>query len=92
MYRSVAGVVCVVWVNITLARNPKLEPDALRDVYDWWTALMYQQNCWTACSELQITSCTPACRVGWAAVAMLRISFAILLQRLPVKLRLTGFS
>jgi len=46
----------VVWVNITSARNPKLEPlDAWHAVYDRLTAttLMYQPDCRTACGHRQ---------------------------------------
>jgi len=34
--------------------------------------LVDHQSC-TACGKLQTTSCTPACRIGWAAAAMQRI-------------------
>ena len=64
-------------------------------VFDWPTAPMYQPvpGCHTACGKLQTTLCTPSC--GWAVLQWpcgAALSFAIMLQWLPVKLRLIGYS
>jgi len=64
-------------------------------VFDWPTAPMYQPvpDCHTACGKLQTTLCTPSCGwAGWQRPCGAALSFAIMLQRLPVKLRLIGYS
>jgi len=64
-------------------------------VFDWPTAPMYQPvaDCRTARGKLQTTSYMPSCVcAGQQRPCGAALSFAIMLQRLPVKLRLIGCS